>query len=227
MDILGRFSDLKKITSITDLPRQKAIEEYLADGGVLKFEKDKLIYPDKERIKSQLDSAIQKRDYLNSVIRELKKRHNEFEYDSVAKKVTRVFDPLYWEHLSKMYRDEEYKVAFEKVEPPIGRIKDPKYRGIVKMFVKDDEYRKRMLEAKTSIIGENSGTVRESIEKNLESSRKMMSARLEKVRKERKIFDDKIKFLKVITKIAEESERMENISEKKVSGEINEKTILE
>lgn len=203
MDVLGRFSDFKKITQENNFSREKAVEKYLADGGVLKFEGHKLIYPDRARIQRQLDSVSKKRDYLNGLIKELEKRQSAHEYDSTFKVFGRVFDPLYWEHMYKMHSNDEYKNSFEKVQPPIERMKDVRWRGVVKMFVQSEDYRERLVEAKTGIIGKNSGTIRDSVEKTLDSNRKMMQSRLDKLKKEKKIFDERVKVLKALKTWAE------------------------
>ncbi|NYZ79954.1 hypothetical protein H0N95_01740 [Candidatus Micrarchaeota archaeon] len=190
-----------KIMTAT-VSREKAIELYLSDGGIIKYDGYKIIYPDKQRLASQLDEVNKKYAYLNSIISELQRHVKSYEYDSTMKTAARVVDPVFWEHLYKMRTDDDYRVAFDKVQPPIERMRDERWKSVVRMFVQDKEYRDRLVEAKTSVISSNH-SMKDELEKNLESSKSLVKLRLQKLKKERVYFEEKITLLKAMHEYVE------------------------
>ncbi|MEM0372277.1 MAG: hypothetical protein QXO69_00320 [archaeon] len=200
MDFSFRLPGFKIMTAA--ISREKAIELYLADGGVIKYEGDRIVYPDKKRLMSQLESAEKKYSYLSSVISELEKHSKNYNYDSALKTISRAFDPVYWEHQYRKRTDEDYRTAFEKVQPPIERMHEERWKNVVRMFVQDKEYRDRLVEAKTSVIS-TSPSMKDEVAKNLAVTRELINARLKKLRKERSYFEEKITLLRAMMEYVE------------------------
>ncbi len=173
--------------------KQKAIEVYLKHGGVLKVEEDKLIYPDKPRIKQQLSLIEKKLEYLSPRIKELEKRNKELSFFNISNLFKTTSDSLFWKHHLRKLLDEDYREASKAVAPPVNRINEQKYRRIVEQFLENDDYRKNLFEAKTSVISEQNLT--ESIEKSIKESKRLLKLRLDKLKKEKAIAVEKKKAL--------------------------------
>jgi len=180
---------------LPELTREEASSIYLKHGGVVKIEEEKLLYPDKKRVKQQLSLAEKKLDYLGPLIKELEKRKNNLSTYNILNAVKRSSDSLFWKHYYKKITDEEYRKTSGVVVPPIHRINEDKYRKILEQFIENENYRKNMYEAKTSVINED--TLSGSIEKNIDESRKLVDLRLNKLRKERAVAFEKKRALMV------------------------------
>ena len=180
---------------LPELTREEASTIYLRHGGVLKIEEDRLLYPDKKRVDQQLLLAEKKLSYLEPLISELEKRKSNLSTYNILNAVKRGSDSLFWKHYYRKIINEEYRKASGIVVPPIHRINEEKYRKIMKQFLENENYRKNMYEAKTSII--NEGTLSESIEKNINESRKLVDLRLNKLRKEKAVAFEKKRALMV------------------------------
>ena len=180
---------------LPELTREEASTIYLRHGGVLKIEEDRLLYPDKKRVDQQLLLAEKKLSYLEPLISELEKRKSNLSTYNILNAVKRGSDSLCWKHYYRKIIKEEYRKSSGIVVPPIHRINEEKYRKIMKQFLENENYRKNMYEAKTSII--NEGTLSESIEKNINESRKLVDLRLNKLRKEKAVAFEKKRALMV------------------------------
>lgn len=180
---------------LPELTREEASTIYLRQGGVLKIEEGKLIYPDKKRVNQQISLAEKKLSYLKPLISELEKRKSNLSTYNILNAFKRGSDSLFWKHYYRRITDEEYRKASGVVVPPIHRINEEKYRNIMRQFLESENYRKSMYEAKTSIISED--TLSESIEKNINESRKLVDLRLNKLRKEKAVAFEKKRALMV------------------------------
>lgn len=210
MDILSKLPDFKKMIPESDLGKEEAIRNYRELGGILRFdesdkENHRIIYPNKERIGHQLVEAKRKRRYLDLEVRQLRRKYTLLAYDNVISAPLRIVDPLYWEHLIRKGVDKDYRRITDVVEPPISKMHSARWRKMVKMFVKNKDYRDRLLEAKTSIIGKNRMTVSKTIERNTESTKKLLRSRIEKLEKERDNFLNKARVLQALSKWVDES----------------------
>ena len=195
-----KLPSFKIMTAVVS--REKAIELYLSDGGVIKYDGDRIVYPNKGRLLVQVEAAEKKYNYLNAIINELQAHAKGYEYDSTFKTIARVADPVFWEHQYKVRTDDDYRVAFDKVQPPIERMRDERWKNVVRMFVQDKEYRERLVEAKTSVIS-TSHSMKDELEKNLASSRSLVKSRLQKLKNERIYFEEKITLLKSMMEYVE------------------------
>lgn len=180
---------------IPSLPftKAKAIKIYTSQGGIVKQEQGKLVYPDKPKISQQLEAVENKINYLSPSISSLEKKQKELSSINLNNLVKRASDSLLWKHYLRELLDEDYRKASKVVSPPIHRINDEKYRKIVKQFLENEEYRKNLLEAKTSVISESS--LSESVEKSIKESKKLIDRRIRKLKKERKQAIEKKKAL--------------------------------
>ncbi len=180
---------------IPSLPftKEKAIKVYTKLGGIVKQEQGKLIYPDKIRIKQQLEAIEKKLSYLNPSIAALEEKQKQLSLINISNFFKVASDSLFWKHYLRELLDEDYRKTSKIVSPPIRRINDEKYRKIMKQFLENDEYRKSLLEAKTSIINES--TLSESIEKSIRESKKLIKIRIDKLKKEKREAIEKKKAL--------------------------------
>lgn len=206
MTILGRFSDFIKALPSgwgTGYPtREEAAKIYLSTGGILKVdplnkENPRLVYPGKVRIHTQLGEMKHKLDYIGTQLAFWEK-----EYDKLGSGyldgVFRVADPLFWQHSFKMRLDKNYKKAFDTVEIPIGLISDKKWRKTISMFVSSPEYRERLVEARTSEIGKMRDSIKDAVRKSKDFKREVVKDRVDRLRKERDLYSQKEKALKVL-----------------------------
>lgn len=210
--ILGRFSDFIKALPSgwgAGYPtREEAVKIYLSTGGLLKVDssnKDnpRLVYPGKARIHTQLDDLKHKLSYMNSQVAFWDREYGQLGagyFDGVFK----VADPLYWEHTFKFRFDANYRKAFDTVEMPISLIKDKKWRKTIRMFVHSPEYRERLVEARTSEIGKMRDSIKVAVQKSKDFKRDVVKERLDKMKKERDMYDRKEKALRVLLSWAED-----------------------
>lgn len=205
--ILGRFSEYLNVKpGDSDLPeREEAIETYLEQGGVLKVDdsddgEPSLIYPGKDRIKKQLKSTKRREKYLQGEILKLQRKKRKRARETSSLK--RVFDPLYWQHKYKMRTNDDYKKAYEEVQPPVEKANDSDWRKMIKMFVKEPEYRERLIEASRSEISKGKGTIREEMQKREQFSEDVIDKRVKKLKNKLEKYRKKKKSLKVLLKWA-------------------------
>ncbi len=207
--ILGRFSEYLNMEGIGtgDLPElEEAIEIYLDQGGLIKLDdsskdRPKLIYPDTKRLKKQLRRTKEKEKHLQGEVTNLRKR-KEQKLKKYLDPVKKAFNPVYWEHKYKKRTNEEYKKAYEKIQPPVEKLNDPEWRDMVKMFVREPEYRERLLEAAKSEISKGKGTIREEMQKRQEFSDEVVDKRIDKLQSKLDKYREKKKALQRLLKLA-------------------------
>lgn len=207
--ILGRFSeylnmDVLKGDSLPEL--DEAIETYLDQGGILKVERGdngdpKLLYPGKDRIKKQLEDVQKKEKYIRREMVKLRRKKKE-KKDGGVDSVKKAFSPLYWQHKYKKRTDEDYKEAYDEIQPPIEKLNDPEWRKMLEMFITEPEYRERLLEAARSEIGKGSGTIREEMVKREQFSDDVIQKRMDELQNKLDRYTKKKKALKRLLKIA-------------------------
>ena len=189
MPVLDRFSDFIKSA---DKPAQKSTEDvlkdYLSTGGLLKVDrsnprKPRILYPDRRRLTAQLDDLQKRRKNLEAKISHWEEAQRR-KAETLSKKVSLVLDPLYWEHILRSGIDAGYREAVRVVDPPVKMMREAKWRKPMEMFVRSADYRERLKEARTSLLGESRGTMREDAEKSDGFEEEVIGNRLEKLRKE-------------------------------------------
>lgn len=189
MPVLDRFSDFIKSA---DKPAQRSVDEvlkdYLSTGGLLKVDrsdpdKPRILYPDRRRLTAQLGELRKRREHLEAKISHWEAAQKE-KAETLSKKVSLVLDPLYWEHIVRSGIDASYRNAVRVVDPPVRMMREAKWRKPMEMFVHSAEYRERLKEARTSLLGESRGTMREDAEKSVGFEEEVIGNRLEKLRKE-------------------------------------------
>ena len=215
MALIDKLPDFIKSSRFT---RKLAIDEacraYSGNGGILRTEKGRLIFPDKDRLIEQMTETAMRKDSLTEQIRFWHRLHRDTASSNTLTEVARLTDPLYWEHMLKMATEKDYRDAFEKVALPMRHMSDNKYRKIVETFVNNPDYRRRLVEAKTSEMGRAGDTIKESADKNLEFKKKIIEGKLEKLKEERMKVADKLQMLDVLLKWSLEGEIKEERSSK-------------
>ena len=179
------------------MPREQAREAYLADGGIIRVDGERLIFPDKSRIMSQLEETTVRKESLTAQLRFWQRQHRPLaggalEYAYAAA------DPLFWEHLFRMSTEKDYRKAFEKVDLPVKYMREEKYRKIIKAFVRDKQYRKNLVSAKTSIVGKSGDSIKGAAEKGKEFKRKIIGDKIKAIREERSYFLQRESVLKAL-----------------------------
>ncbi len=203
---IGSFNDFKKLVpkELTESypSRQKAIEVYLATGGVTKFEKTDgfpvLIYPTPARLESQIKESEKKVANIDKQVRAWHKRHKHLKTNKVTDVAKRAADPIYWEHKTKLVADPAYRATYELVKPPMHLLHREKWRKRLKMFVRSKEYRLRLHEARVSTIGKKRAPMTEEVETRMEFNRQMAKNELAKLDEKRKVFKKKLDAMKAM-----------------------------
>lgn len=142
----------------TDGERISALTQYFSVGGVIrahKSDKDwpKLTYPSYMVIQRKLAELKNSKRLYSERYKAWKKS-----YDSAAKyhqthQIKKLKEPLYWQHMTKIMTDTDYRNDSNKVNLPVHLVSDPRWKPMVKMFVTDIEYRKQLTETvSTSIV---------------------------------------------------------------------------
>jgi hypothetical protein len=188
MALIDKFSNFIKSSGASPrMSREEAGKAHLDNGGILKTDGDRLIFPDKNRIISQLEETAMRKDNLTAQLRFWQRQYrplagNVLEYAYTAT------DPLFWEHMFKMSTERKYKDSFKKVDLPIKYMREEKYRKVIKAFVRDEQYRKNLVSAKTSIVGKSGDSIKSAAEKGKEFKRKIIEEKIKKIKHERDYF---------------------------------------
>lgn len=180
------------------LTAEEARKIYSEAGGIIKTDGDRLIFPNEERIVSQMSEAMVRKNDLTMQIRFWQRHHRNLVSDNVLDDAIRVTDPLFWEHLMKLAMEKDYRQSFEKVDLPMKYMRDEKYRRIIKAFVRDKEYRKKLVKAKTGILGKSSDTIKESADKKRDFKRKMVKEKLDRLLEEREKISKRVAVLEAM-----------------------------
>ncbi|MFH0986875.1 MAG: hypothetical protein V1911_02375 [Candidatus Micrarchaeota archaeon] len=198
--IKSMLPDVKKIgmASLNQGPKNKvsfeqAVIDYQSFGGVVKMDSSiegspKLLYPHSERLISQLSVLDKKIAYLNAQIGEYTGMKRAKTIGDMKSSVIKFKEPSYWKHLIQLGADAKYREQYKKIRPPMNKFDDPRWGAVAREFVKSSEYRNRLYEAKTSIIGEKSGSITGSISKTEQHTGDLMDRRLVKLRAELESF---------------------------------------
>ena len=197
MTVIDKVSEFIKAPGAR-LSREEACRLYHESGGILKIEKDRLLFPDAERLVSQLSEAMARKDDLTAQLRFWQRQHRTIAPGNMLEEAMRVTDPLFWEHMIKFTTEADYRRSFEKVDLPMKYLNDEKYRKIIRTFIRDESYRKRLVKAKTGVLSQSGDTIKESAEKNRDFKRKIIGGKVEKLKKERTELADKIRVLEVL-----------------------------
>lgn len=203
---VGTFPEFKKLLPKDDQDsypnRQKAIDVYLAMGGVTKFEKTdafpRLVYPTPQRLDTQIHEAERKIKGLDKQIDAWHKRHKHLKTNKATDVAKRAADPLYWEHRAKLVADPAYRKTYELVRPPMHLLHREKWRKRLRMFIRSKEYRLRLHEARISKIGKKRAPMTEEVEARLDFNRKMASNELKKLEDKRKTIHEKLSAMKTL-----------------------------
>ncbi len=205
--ILGRFSEYLDLNFGGDSKKiEDAIETYLDHGGVLKLERNgegtpDLIYPGKKRIKKQLKEVKRKEKYLKEELLKLRRKKREKDRDNLDP-LKKSLSPIYWKHLYKKRTDDDYKEAYEEIDPPMSKVNDSEWKSMLKMFVNESEYRERLLEAARSEIAEGRGTIEEQLKEREQFSKDLVDKRMKKLQNKLNKYKEKKKALKSLLKVA-------------------------
>jgi len=197
MAVIDKISEFIKAPRAR-LSREEACRLYRESGGILKIENDRLLFPGPERLVSQLSEAMVRRDGLTAQLRFWQRQHRTIAPGNMLEEAMRITDPLFWEHMIKFTTEADYRQSFEKVDLPMKYLNDEKYRKIIRTFVRDESYRKRLVKAKTGLLGLSGDTITESAEKNRDFKRKIVGDKVERLKKERTGLADRIKVLEVL-----------------------------
>ncbi len=197
MALIDTIQDFIK-SSRSKLTMEEARKLYSEAGGIIKMEGDRLVFPDEERLVSQMSEALVRKNDLTMQIRFWQRHHRTLVSDNVLDDAVRVTDPLFWEHLMRLAMEKDYRQSFEKVDLPMKYMRDEKYRRIIKAFVRDKEYRKKLVKAKTGFLGKASDTMKESADKNRDFKRKIVSEKLGKLLEEREKVSKRITVLEAM-----------------------------
>ena len=197
MAVIDKISEFIKAPRAR-LSREEACRLYRESGGILKIENDRLLFPGPERLVSQLSEAMVRRDGLTAQLRFWQRQHRTTAPDNLLEDAMRITDPLFWEHLMKMATERDYRQSFDKVDLPMKYLSDEKYRKIIRTFIRDESYRKRLVKAKTGVLGQSSDTITESADKKRDFKRKIVGDKVERLKKERTGLADRIKVLEVL-----------------------------
>jgi len=193
MALIERVSEFIKSPKISPkLSREEASKIYLESGGILKAEEERLVFPDQNRLVTQLEDAMVRRYSLTAQIRFWNRQYRSLASENMLEDALRLTDPLFWEHLLKLNTEKGYRTSFEKVDLPMKYMREEKYRKIIRTFVKDKEYRKRLVKAKTSRISQGSATIKETAEKGKDFRRKIVKDKLDRLNGEREEVSRKI-----------------------------------
>jgi hypothetical protein len=195
MAVIERVSEFIKSPKLS---REEAGRLYQEGGGILKADGDRLIFPDKNGLITQLEDAMVKRYNLTTQLRFWNRQYRGLASDNVLEDALRLADPLFWEHLLRLNMERDYRTSFEKVELPMKYMREEKYRRIIHTFIRDKEYRKRLVKAKTSKIGQKSTSIKENAEKGKEFRRKIVREKLEKLKEGRAEISRKILVLEAL-----------------------------
>lgn len=206
IQVVGTYSEFKKF-----IPRGKkkefdprlseAVQVYLRYGGVLKMEKEwplKFIYPGKVRLQHQLEDTERKQKYIGTQLVHWKKTLKTMDSNPLVDGVRKLTDTLYWKHFIKSKINKDYSEAVRIVDPPINMMRDPKYRKMMQLFLASPEYRERLKEARTSALGKNRSSIKESAQRTFDSKYSTIESRINKLSDEKEIFDEKCDALKVL-----------------------------
>jgi len=197
MAVIDKVSEFIKAPRAR-LSREEACRLYRESGGILKIENDRLLFPGPERLVSQLSEAMTRRDGLTAQLRFWQRQHRTIAPGNMLEEAMRITDPLFWEHMIKFTTEADYRQSFEKVDLPMKYLNDEKYRKIIRTFVRDESYRKRLVKAKTGLLGLSGDTITESAEKKRDFKRKIVGDKVERLKKERTQLADRIKMLEVL-----------------------------
>jgi hypothetical protein len=141
-----------------DGDRVSALDQYFSIGGVIRAhnsdrEWPKLTYPTYMVIQRKMVELKNNKKLYSERYSAWKKS-----YDSASKyhqthQIKKLKEPLYWQHMTKMMTDSDYRNDANKVSLPAHLVSDPRWKPMVKMFVNDLEYRKQLTETvSTSIV---------------------------------------------------------------------------
>ncbi len=197
MAIIDKVSEFIKAPR-PRLSREEACKLYQDSGGILRTEGEKLLFPDSERLVTQLSETVLRRDNLTSQLRFWQRQHRGVASGNVLEDALRVTDPLFWEHLIKFSTEKDYRRSFGKVDLPMKYLNDEKYRRIIRTFIRDESYRKRLVKAKTGVLGQSGDTIKESADKKRDFKRKIVGDKVEKLKKERAEVAEKIRMLEAL-----------------------------
>jgi hypothetical protein len=195
MAIIDRLPDFIKTSR---MPREEASRVYCSSGGILKTDGGRLIFPGSERLVNQLSDAMVRKNSLTEQIRFWHRHHRSLSSRNVLEDALLLSDPLFWEHLLKLGTEQGYRESLERVDLPLKYMRDEKYRKIIKAFLHDKEYRKRLVKAKTSIIGQASDGLNKSAGKNKDFKRKIVKDKLDRLKEERETVWRKIRVLEAL-----------------------------
>jgi hypothetical protein len=180
MALIDRFSGFIKTPRFS---KEEASKLYCEQGGIIRTEGDRLIFPGQDRLIDQLAELNLRIGGLTTQIRFWHRQSRGLAPKNFVDRALVATDPLFWQHLLKMGTEKDYRLSFETVELPIKYMREEKYRKIVHAFVNDKTYRKRLVKAKTSVISK--GSIKEDAEKGKELKRKITDSKLGKLREER------------------------------------------
>ena len=197
MAVIDKISEFIKAPRAR-LSREEACRLYRESGGILKIENDRLLFPGPERLVSQLSEAMVRRDGLTAQLRFWQRQHRTIAPGNMLEEAMRITDPLFWEHTIKFTTEADYRQSFEKVDLPMKYLNDEKYRKIIRTFIRDESYRKRLVKAKTGVLGLSGDTITESAEKKRDFKRKIVVGKVEKLKKERDELAERIRVLETL-----------------------------
>lgn len=197
MAIIDKVSEFIK-SPRAGLSREEACRLYRDSGGILKINGDRLLFPDPDRLVNQLSEAMVRRDDLTTQLRFWQRQHRTIAPGNMLENAMRVTDPLFWEHLIKFSTEKDYRQSFEKVDLPMKYLSDEKYRKIIRTFIRDESYRKRLVKAKTGVLGRSGDTIKESAEKNRDFKRKIVGDKVERLKKERAELAERVRVLEAL-----------------------------
>jgi hypothetical protein len=195
MAIIDKFSEFIN-ASRPRLSLEEACRLYEKSGGILKLKDGRLLFPDQERLITQLSEATLRKDNLTSQLRFWQRQHRALVSGNLLDEMAKVTDPLFWEHLVKFSIERDYRTSFEKVDLPMKYMNDDRYRSIIRAFIRDEDYRKRLVKAKTGLL--KGATIKESAEKNRDFKRRIIEDKLERLRKEKEELSDRIRVLETL-----------------------------
>ncbi|MDO8627269.1 MAG: hypothetical protein Q7K42_02285 [Candidatus Diapherotrites archaeon] len=144
-----------------DHPRIKALKQYFKTGGVISAISStgkwpKIIYPSPFKLTHQINETRKILDNFLGKKDEWTKKYASAKLYNLKIHALKFFDPLYWQHVSKMVLDKDYSNDAGAIKLPAQMVVEPKYRPMIEMFVKDLDYRKQLTETvQTSIFYKN------------------------------------------------------------------------
>jgi len=195
----SKYESSEKLSPVEKL----ILKNYFERGGLIKTaseDKLKVIYPDKTKIKRELELIKRDMEIINEECKAWEKTKRDAEKYISSLKIKKYYDKTYWKHLYKALTDKQYKEDFEKAKLPIEMVADPKMKKIIQEFLENNDYRNNLLETLSNSIVYQNRNIGEQVVESIKMKEAISEKKLELFYRKRNILESQMKAYKIISR---------------------------